>query len=316
MATPDYSKIWASSSPLIPYSFSDADYLDGWNFLGAVPPDRRMFDAWQNQADQKMLWLKNNMLGYLLRQNNTLYHTRDIAFSASLPSSLVLQCTTAGTTAATEPDFSGATEGGTVADGSVVWTYKSIIADLSAYAKLASPAFTGTPTAPTPTSSDDSTKIATTAYVKANLSSYAPIASPAFSGTPTAPTPTSGDNSTNLATTAFVQDALSGAGGIIAESLAQNGYVKFKDGLIVQWGRSNATGSVGTVGVTFPISFPSACYSVTTSGNAITVQFTSTSQSTGRGTCVDGGAVMQNSISSSGFTCASERQISWIATGK
>ena len=184
------------------------------------------------------------------------------------------------------------------------------------YAPINSPAFTGTPTSPTPSSSDDSTKIATTAYVKSNLSSYAPKDSPTFTGTPTAPTPTSGDDSTKLATTAFVQDAVSGAGGIIAESLAQNGYVKFKDGLIVQWGRSNATGLVGTVGVTFPISFPSACYSVTTSGNAIAAQFTSTSNATGRGVCVDGGSVLQNSISSSGFTCASERQISWIATGK
>lgn len=38
----------------------------------------------------------------------------------------------------------------------------------------------------------------------------APLASPAFTGTPTAPTPTSGDNSTKVATTAFVQNALGG----------------------------------------------------------------------------------------------------------
>ena len=38
---------------------------------------------------------------------------------------------------------------------------------------------------------------------------YAPVASPAFSGTPTAPTPTSSDNSTTLATTAFVQTLVS-----------------------------------------------------------------------------------------------------------
>jgi hypothetical protein len=38
-------------------------------------------------------------------------------------------------------------------------------------ANLASPAFTGTPTAPTPASADDSTKIATTAWTKAMLSS-------------------------------------------------------------------------------------------------------------------------------------------------
>jgi hypothetical protein len=36
---------------------------------------------------------------------------------------------------------------------------------------------------------------------------WAPINSPAFTGTPTAPTPTTGDNSTNVATTAFVTTA-------------------------------------------------------------------------------------------------------------
>lgn len=38
----------------------------------------------------------------------------------------------------------------------------------------------------------------------------APLNSPAFTGTPTAPTPTAGDSSTKLATTAFVQGALPG----------------------------------------------------------------------------------------------------------
>jgi hypothetical protein len=100
-------------------------------------------------------------------------------------------------------------------------------------APLASPAFTGTPTAPTPTAGDNSTKIATTAYVEGQASSTtpimdgsptvgtgntwaradhvhpsdtsrAPLASPTFTGTPAAPTPSVGDNSTKLATTAFV----------------------------------------------------------------------------------------------------------------
>ena len=48
-----------------------------------------------------------------------------------------------------------------------------------------------------------------------DLSSYAPLASPALTGTPTAPTAASGTNTTQVATTAFVQNALSnmGAGG-------------------------------------------------------------------------------------------------------
>ena len=42
---------------------------------------------------------------------------------------------------------------------------------------------------------------------------YAPLASPALTGTPTAPTATSGDNSTQIATTAFVTSAISGITG-------------------------------------------------------------------------------------------------------
>jgi len=41
--------------------------------------------------------------------------------------------------------------------------------------------------------------------VETELAAKAPLASPAFTGTPTAPTPTAGDNSTKVATTAFVQ---------------------------------------------------------------------------------------------------------------
>ena len=42
---------------------------------------------------------------------------------------------------------------------------------------------------------------------------YAPLASPALTGTPTAPTATAGTNTTQIATTAFVQTAISGVSG-------------------------------------------------------------------------------------------------------
>jgi hypothetical protein len=110
------------------------------------------------------------------------------------------------------------------------------VSDIANAAPLASPAFTGTPTAPTPTIGNSSTVIATTAFVSnaiANLATYsantvnsvagrtgnvilsvsdianaAPLASPAFTGTPTAPTPTIGNSSTVIATTAFVHNAI------------------------------------------------------------------------------------------------------------
>jgi hypothetical protein len=71
-------------------------------------------------------------------------------------------------------------------------------------APIASPALTGTPTAPTPSAGDNSTKVATTAYADTALAQKAPLASPALTGTPTAPTAANGTNTTQLATTAFV----------------------------------------------------------------------------------------------------------------
>lgn len=81
--------------------------------------------------------------------------------------------------------------------------------DLSPYATLDSPTFTGDPKAPTPDPGDNDTSIATTAFVQSELADYAPLDSPALTGTPTAPTPSPGDNSTKIATTAYVDAATS-----------------------------------------------------------------------------------------------------------
>lgn len=62
-------------------------------------------------------------------------------------------------------------------------------------------------TTTTPATADNTTKIATTAFVKAQ--NYAPSASPAFTGVPTAPTAAVGNNTTQLATTAFVANEIS-----------------------------------------------------------------------------------------------------------
>ena len=54
------------------------------------------------------------------------------------------------------------------------WIELGTEVDLSGYAPIASPGFTGTPTAPTATKGTDSTQIATTAYVKGELADYVP----------------------------------------------------------------------------------------------------------------------------------------------
>lgn len=78
----------------------------------------------------------------------------------------------------------------------------------SQYAPKANPALTGKPTAPTAAKTDNSTQLATTAYVKSVATDYAPLASPTLTGIPTAPTPAAGNNTQQLANTAFVQSAL------------------------------------------------------------------------------------------------------------
>lgn len=94
--------------------------------------------------------------------------------------------------------------------------------DLTPYALKDSPALTGTPTAPTVTAGDSTTKIATTAFVQAavsatnpNLTGYALLASPTFTGNPSAPTPGTTDKSTKLATTEYVKNNLVGYGSLL-----------------------------------------------------------------------------------------------------
>lgn len=95
----------------------------------------------------------------------------------------------------------------------------SVAAALALKAPIASPALTGNPTAPTQVAGNNSTRLATTAFVQAainlfaltvtsDLANKAPLVSPALTGTPTAPTQALGNNTTRLATTAFVQAAV------------------------------------------------------------------------------------------------------------
>lgn len=57
----DFNKIWASTSPLTPYSFSESNYKQGWNFIGSTPPARQMWDFLQKQNDEKMQYIVNDI---------------------------------------------------------------------------------------------------------------------------------------------------------------------------------------------------------------------------------------------------------------
>ena len=77
--------------------------------------------------------------------------------------------------------------------------------------------------------------------------------------------PADGDNSTKIANTAWVRKLITTLqnngtiGGIVGGSLTQNGWVKFSNGLILQWGFRSDTGYGGRA-VTFPIAFTKQCF--------------------------------------------------------
>jgi hypothetical protein len=120
-------------------------------------------------------------------------------------------------------------------------------------ANTASPVFTGTPTAPTPATTDDSTQIATTAFVKAQ----------GYAGA-TDVVHLTGDET--IGGTKTFSSAAFGVASSVANSLltttaisrSGNGYVKFGNGLIIQWG--GISGANPTV--TLPTAMPSASYRV------------------------------------------------------
>ena len=53
----DFDKIWGVSSSVPTYTFADADYADGWEFVGNLPPTRAMWDTLQRRNDQKTQYL-------------------------------------------------------------------------------------------------------------------------------------------------------------------------------------------------------------------------------------------------------------------
>jgi hypothetical protein len=93
------------------------------------------------------------------------------------------------------------------------------VADVSGAAPLASPALTGTPTAPTPSTADNTTKIATTAYVQAQ--GY-------LTTIPTASTTTLGGvkvDGTSITITGGVISAVGGGGGAVTSVAGRTGDV-------------------------------------------------------------------------------------------
>jgi hypothetical protein len=177
--------------------------------------------------------------------------------------------------------------------------------DLSAYAPLASPQFSGIPTAPTAAQTSNSGQLATTAFVKAAVTAAttgvasfngrtgavllttaditgaggAILASPAFTGTPTAPTASPSTNTTQLATTAFVQAAVAAISAGVTTWNGRNGAVTMTTADITGAGGA----PINNAGLTGIPTAPTAAPAVNTTQIATTAYVTAAIAAVGAG---------------------------------
>lgn len=207
-------------------------------------------------------------IGY--RQSSTPYYTGSIAFSTSLPAGLYLDCTAAGTTGSGDLVVTRKNVGEIVTDGTVTWTVRK---------------FADTTDATTTTnglmSASDKVKLD---GIEANANHYSlPAATGSTRGGVTVGPNISLSGDTISILSSNVQNALGfnpatrdvvtgstnglmtpamlallDSSGIVAASLTTNGYIKFANGFIMQWG----SGGCSDAGIAFPIAFPNQCFGV------------------------------------------------------
>ena len=131
-----------------------------------------------------------------------------------------------------------------------------------------------------PASSTNNTQVATTAFVQTVVGAKANLASPTFSGTPTAPTPANGTNNTQIATTQFVANAIAagvGAGGGANISNGNSSVSTFSDGN-VRILAGNGAGTPSTFNISLNDGTNTNTFNITSgSGNPNAVQTTITS---------------------------------------
>ena len=159
-------------------------------------------------------------------------------------------------------------------------------------APIASPALTGTPTTPTASKGTNNDQIASTAFVAqaiaalvnsapgtldtlqelaralGNDANFAATVTNALAGklgkTEKAASASNSDTLGGQPLQWIIDQINAAKTGIVASNIAPNGWVKFANGLIVQWGMGSEQLSEATQTVIFPITFSRGCFSLIT----------------------------------------------------
>lgn len=172
-------------------------------------------------------------------------------------------------------------------------------------------------TATTPATADNSTAVATTAYVRAQ--NYAPLASPTLTGTPAAPTAAAGTNTTQIATTAFVNaeianDALLLTGGTMTGAITLSGDPSADLHAIPRrWVEARAPKASCRVATTAALTVTAATQTLTNAGTLAAISIDGVSLSVGDRVLVkDQATTNQNGIYT--VTTVGSGSVAWVLT--
>ena len=138
-----FAHTWGSTGT-VDDSLTATQYDQGWNFIGSRPPRLGEFNKREKLIDQRLKWLYDQL--------KTAADAHGVTLAGADVGGLlaILQDLIGDHTSALDPHAQYQLESG-----------------MSAYAPRASPALTGTPTAPTAPAGTNTTQIATTAFVQA-----------------------------------------------------------------------------------------------------------------------------------------------------
>ena len=250
------------------YGWSDSDYQNGWQTVGSTPPTAEQFDALQRRSDTKAKDL-NDRLSPLEtkaeadgRQAATSYTSGATLTVDGLPNGWLLECVVpgiSGTDAITLPDT--LIDGLMIIDGHVTWALRKVATNGGLGYRQPSTAYAVGDTAyhaslPTGWYLECTTKGTTS-------SGELTISSPSIGGAVTDGTvtwtvscdlPLIGGGALTGTNLTWNGADLGGAS-IVAQSLGTKGYVKYSNGLIVQWGTTSTVPDDGFQDVVLPISF-------------------------------------------------------------
>ena len=222
MAELDFSKIFGETATS-KASFTDENYLTGWEYLGSTPPPYQLFDYLQSQNDKKSKYLYDKTIE---NDNKLALHNTNATAHADIRGKITSDINSHNINTSAHADIRT----------KITSDINSHNSDTSAHADIRTKI----------TSDINSHNINTSAHATI-LNAIKAI---------------SGMGAYDIAPSKTIDAIipLLGFGGIVAQNLKDNGYIKFANGLTLQFGLTDDIPKNGTYRVNYPIAFTLLLY--------------------------------------------------------